>query len=426
MAGANWGGIDVRATASGVLVLRASIKDLNGARINYGSGTLSILSLEADGSLRTFDFTSKTFITNTGHVATPAVALVHQTYASGTAAGLWTYALTGVENLVYGRTYLSVVNHISGSPANQEREFMWGGAQGDIVVNLANNTGYVASDNYRWFGTHVPTPNTAGYPIVTSKNGTGTGEIVLTSGAINTVGTVNNGNTVQWGGVAVSGAGVPGVNLLFVQGSGVSTTGLIDANIRQYNGTNVPTAYTDGVPVVHVQVGTVSGAIFAVTGAVTTVGNVNAVNDKVNYTITTTQQNTISSGAWSATTRTINGGFVDAVNSGVNLSATGLQATQIAAINSGSWSIPVRQVVLNPTGLPSAVSAQVASGVWVDYTTLGATQANIVKWIFATTAGILSSGAGSTLERFKGPDGVSVVVSLTCDASGNRPSGIYV
>ena len=46
-------------------------------------------------------------------------------------------------------------------------------------------------DIQKWDGTAVPTPDTAGYPKVTIKAGTGTGEVALSSGQV-TVGTNND------------------------------------------------------------------------------------------------------------------------------------------------------------------------------------------------------------------------------------------
>lgn len=44
----------------------------------------------------------------------------------------------------------------------------------------------------QWNGTNVATPDTAGYPKVTIKSGSGTGEIATSGGAVTTVTTVTN------------------------------------------------------------------------------------------------------------------------------------------------------------------------------------------------------------------------------------------
>lgn len=52
-----------------------------------------------------------------------------------------------------------------------------------------------------WNGTAVASPDTAGYPVVTVKDGTGAGEIALTAGSVDNVGTVATltGHTAQTG-----------------------------------------------------------------------------------------------------------------------------------------------------------------------------------------------------------------------------------
>ncbi len=64
--------------------------------------------------------------------------------------------------------------------------FIWNWASGaaGTTADRAVNTTY-------WNGTTVATPDTAGYPKVTSKTGTGTGEVLLSSGQV-TVGTNND------------------------------------------------------------------------------------------------------------------------------------------------------------------------------------------------------------------------------------------
>ena len=58
----------------------------------------------------------------------------------------------------------------------------------------------------QWTGTAVATPDTAGYPKVTHKVGTGTGELSITSGVvssdikkINAITVNGNGSTTPWG-----------------------------------------------------------------------------------------------------------------------------------------------------------------------------------------------------------------------------------
>lgn len=58
------------------------------------------------------------------------------------------------------------------------------GAKTTVLVMYPEEAGDMRADVVQWSGTTVATPDTAGYPKVTLKTGTGTGEISLTSGAV--------------------------------------------------------------------------------------------------------------------------------------------------------------------------------------------------------------------------------------------------
>lgn len=91
---------------------------------------------------------------------------------------------------------------------NQIARAVWGyigGAAGTVAdravnttfwngtaVTTPNTAGTPVVDAVRWLGTTIAAVDTAGYPKVTVKNGTGTGEISLASGLVQTV-TTNPG-----------------------------------------------------------------------------------------------------------------------------------------------------------------------------------------------------------------------------------------
>lgn len=64
-----------------------------------------------------------------------------------------------------------------------------------VYDSMIAGTDVLQADVTQWNGTNVATPDTAGYPKVTIKSGTGTGEISLTSG-------IASVNVTQWGGSA--------------------------------------------------------------------------------------------------------------------------------------------------------------------------------------------------------------------------------
>lgn len=136
------------------------------------------------------------------------------------------------------------------------------GAKTTTIVTYPDDGTRNRVDVRRWTGTAVATPDTAGYPKVTVKAGTGTGEVSLASGAV-TVGT-NNDKT----GYRLSATGVDDV--WDEARSGHVAAGSFGEGVASVQG-NV----TGSVGSVSGAVGSVTGAVGSVTGAVGSVtGNV--------------------------------------------------------------------------------------------------------------------------------------------------------
>lgn len=128
----------------------------------------------------------------------------------------------------------------------------------------------------QWTGTNVATPDTAGYPKVTHKAGTGTGELNITSGVV-------DANATKWNGTAVSTpdtAGQPKVTVAAGVGTGQLslTAGVIAATVAGAVG-----SVTGAVGSVTGAVGSVTGAVGSVTGNVggNVVGSVGSVTGAV-------------------------------------------------------------------------------------------------------------------------------------------------
>ncbi len=102
------------------------------------------------------------------------------------------------------------------------------------ATNITSATGV---DVTKWSGTSVPSPDTAGYPKVTVKSGTGTGEISLSGGRAEAdvtyfggaAGTFSGGrpevNTTHWGGTAVASA-VVSANAVQISGDATAADNL--------------------------------------------------------------------------------------------------------------------------------------------------------------------------------------------------------
>jgi hypothetical protein len=131
-------------------------------------------------------------------------------------------------------THLPVWEHFMVVPAN-------------VYDSLVGGSDTLQGDVTQWNGTAVATPDTAGYPKCTIKDGTGAGEIALTSGKVDEV-SVLTGHTVQTGDTY---AALPAN---FSDLSITVTTGRVTADSVQGNVTG--------------SVGSVTGAVGSVTGNV--------------------------------------------------------------------------------------------------------------------------------------------------------------
>lgn len=102
-------------------------------------------------------------------------------------------------------------------------------------------TGHMASDNRAWLGTTCATPDTAGYPKVTVKAGTGTGEISLSSGLVQTV-TTNPGaiRSIQRRTMTIANGATSGTSTL-----SPTLTDSAKAELRFLGWTLNDTTYTD-------------------------------------------------------------------------------------------------------------------------------------------------------------------------------------
>lgn len=126
-------GIDVRRTSGGKLVLRAALKDAYGSLVTSGTTNVYLYELQDDGTLKSFDWNDNTFKT-TALTTEVATATHRQGNNSATNTGVWTKALTTVTGFTVGGVYMVVFSNTQASPPRQEREFQFGGTQGDPVL----------------------------------------------------------------------------------------------------------------------------------------------------------------------------------------------------------------------------------------------------------------------------------------------------
>jgi hypothetical protein len=131
-------GISVRQTGS-QLVFRASLKDSSGIKVTSGTTTLYVYEYQSDGTLKSYDFDDNTFKTTA--LTTETASMTHRTGNNSTTnTGVWTYSLGTVTGFTSGGVYLAIVSNSSATPPQQEREFQYGGDEGDLLVT-AGSTG---------------------------------------------------------------------------------------------------------------------------------------------------------------------------------------------------------------------------------------------------------------------------------------------
>ncbi|MBL8880647.1 MAG: hypothetical protein JNG88_16160 [Phycisphaerales bacterium] len=127
-------GIDIRESV-GPLLVRAMFQDAGGAMVTSGSATYRLFELQADGTLKSFDFNDNTL--KTGALTTATAALTHRTGNNGTySTGVWTAALSNVAGFTKGKIYFVECEHASASPTKQTREFQWGQGEGDTYDEI--------------------------------------------------------------------------------------------------------------------------------------------------------------------------------------------------------------------------------------------------------------------------------------------------
>ncbi len=203
MANTGFKGVDVRQTGA-ELVFRAFLQNSSGALLGTGTTTLSLLEVQSDGSVKSYDFNDNTFKTTA--LTTPTLALTHRpSNNAGTTTGVWTAALATLTGFTVGAVYLALVNNSGASPTDQCREFQYGSVEGDLLVT-AGSTGqaYVQADAIKVNGT-TQTARDLGASVLLSP-GTGTGQINLYSGNVGVDWShVTNANaTVNLSGTTVS------------------------------------------------------------------------------------------------------------------------------------------------------------------------------------------------------------------------------
>lgn len=107
-------------------------------------------------------------------------------HVTGDDAGFYDLELTAANLNYLGRAMLAITDAATHCPVFHEFMILPAAVYDSFVLG----TDVMPADVTQWNGTAVASPATAGYPAVTIKVGTGTGEINLSSGAVPTKGNI--------------------------------------------------------------------------------------------------------------------------------------------------------------------------------------------------------------------------------------------
>ena len=141
-------GIDIF-QSSGVILIRASLKQASGLQVTSGTINLRIFSPQVSGttvSLQIYDWAATAF--TAGTPTTDHELMTQQQYTNSSAAatntGIWAYAFANT-GFTSGQVYIIQVSDDTATPTaapqQQEREFQFGSDQGDQVAQTGDNYG---------------------------------------------------------------------------------------------------------------------------------------------------------------------------------------------------------------------------------------------------------------------------------------------
>jgi hypothetical protein len=187
----------------------------------------------------------------------------------------------------------------------------------------------------------VATPDTAGYPKVTHKSGTGTGELNLSSGVV-------DANAVKMSGTALTARDV-GASVLLSSGTGTGqldfTSGVVKANLAQILGT----ALTETAG----QIAAAFKQFFNIGSPTSTMNTITAVTTVTNLTnaptsgdLTSTMKASVTTAATAATpvaasvTGNVGGNVVGSIGSLGSTAKSDVNAEVVDAINTDTYGEP--------------------------------------------------------------------------------------
>lgn len=317
-----------------------------------------------------------------------ATAIAHD------ADGYYTVELDATDTNTLGRLRVTATD--SSNALGVWQDFMV--VPANVYDSLVGGSDKLDVNVEEWNATSVPAEHTAGYPIVTIKDGTGTGEIDTASGVV-------QANVVQ-----ISGDSVAADNAeAFFDGTGYAGTGntmptvtsvtnTVNANVTQISGDSTAAdnaeAFFDGTGY--------AGTNNVIPSVTTVTGNVNGnVGGNVSGSVGSVSGNV--GGNVVGSVGSVSGNVGGNVSGSVGSVATG----GIAAASFAAGAINA-----------AALNSDAVTEIWgkVCESEGSYTAQQILSIILSALAGVTSSG-GDVLET---PNGNATRITATLDGSGNR------
>jgi hypothetical protein len=268
------------------------------------------------------------------------------------------------------------------------------GAKTTPIILYPEETGDINVDVTAWNGTAIPAVHTAGYPIVTVKDGTGTGEIDTTSGGVLVAAIAANAITAS----AIAADAIGASELAADAATEIGTAVWATAARTVTAATNI-TSTGAAVPIT--AGGLVSADVTAISTDTAAANNAESFFDGTGYAGTNNVIPTVTTTTTATNVTTVNG-----------LAAGVITA---AAIATGA---------IDADALAADAGTELADAIW-DEVVEGSFTARQWMRLFAAMLLGEASGGGTASIVFRDASDTKTRITFTVDGSGNRSAASY-
>lgn len=286
------------------------------------------------------------------------------------ANGVYGVTFDATDTATVGEMQVSVV--VAGALPVFDKFFVLEEAVYDELFG-ASAVGYIANAPVsvaQWNGSNVATPDTAGYPKVTIKSGTGTGEISLSSG-------VAQADAAKIGGQTASASGT----VTFPNATLASTTNITAGTITTV--TNLTNAPTNGDLTATMKASVNAEVDSALDTAIPGTPTSNSINERI-----ATMDN-----AYTAT----RAGYLDNINNSALQTTVAQTGDSYAIVNNGTYGnaqlgAGIDAIYGAVITLAPPTAAQVADAVWDEAQSGHTTNGTFGKYLDSAISGVSTGG----------------------------------